>query len=233
MGDALRPVTKGRLYEQVVDRLRAHAQEAGLTAGSRLPAERDLAARLGVSRASVAQAIVALEVQGLVETRHGGGVYLRRDSLDGEPYGDLVTRRRLLPDVLDARDALETKLAALAAGRRTDADLAAMEDALRVMREQVAAGEPPEEGDRLFHGAVVAAARSRLLAAFYDEIRDRIAESRHESLRQPGRPEQSLADHEAVLAAIRRGDAAGAAAAMHEHVDHVSRVRLLSWDPEA
>lgn len=233
MGDALRPVTRGRLYEQVVDRLRQHAQEAGLTTGSRLPAERDLAARLGVSRASVAQAIVALEVQGLVETRHGGGVYLRRDSLDPEPYGDLVARRRLLPDVLDARDALETKLAALAAGRRTDADLAAMGDALRVMREEIAAGEPPEEGDRLFHGAVVAAARSRLLAAFYDEIREQIAASRHESLRQTGRPEQSLTDHEAVLAAIRAGDGAAAAAAMHDHVDHVSRVRLLSWDPEA
>ncbi len=232
MSDALRPVTRGRLYEQVIERLRAHVLSAGLGAGSRLPAERDLAARLRVSRSSVAQAIVALEVQGLVETRHGGGVYLRRDTLDVEPLADLVARRQMLPDVLDARDALETKLAELAAGRRTDDDLAAIDAAIAFMHTQVERDEPPIEGDRRFHGAVATAAHSRLLAAFYDEIRDQIAQSRHESLRQPGRPAQSLADHSRIAAAIRTGDGAAAAAAMHEHVDHVSRVRLLSWEPE-
>ena len=171
-------------------------------------------------------------MQGLVETRHGGGVYLRRDTLEVEPVADLVARKQLLPDVLDARDALETKLAQLAANRRTDDDLERIEAALQVMRDQVSAGDPPMEGDRLFHTAVVQAAHSSLLAAFYDEIRAEIATSRSESLRQPGRPEQSLADHEKIADAIRRGDPRAAAAAMHLHVDHVSRVRLLSWDPE-
>ena len=233
MDHELRPVTRGRLYEQVIERLRAHVSAARLTAGSRLPAERDLAKRLGVSRASIAQAIVALEVQGLVETRHGGGVYLRKDTLDVEPVADLVARRERLPDVLDARDALETKLAQLAAVRRTDADLRRMEEALAFMREQVATGESPVEGDRRFHAAVVAAAHSHLLAAFYDEIATEIAESRHESLRQPGRPKQSLKDHERIASAIRSGNARAAASAMHKHVDHVSRVRLLGWRPIA
>ncbi|MDQ2757648.1 MAG: FCD domain-containing protein [Actinomycetota bacterium] len=231
MTDALRPVTRGRLYEQVIERLRDHVVSAGLGVGSRLPAERVLAARLGVSRSSVAQAVVALEVQGLVETRHGGGVYLRRATLDAEPLADLVARRRMLPDVLDARDALETKLAGLAATRRTESDLAALHAALAVMRGQVEAGDPPVEGDRLFHTAVVTAAQSALLAAFYDEIADQIAQSRHESLRQPDRPAQSMADHTAILVAITAGDEVAAAAAMHAHVDHVRRVRLLSWEP--
>jgi len=228
----LRPVARGRLYEQVIERLRAHVVVAGLGTGDRLPPERDLSQRLGVSRGSVAQAIVALEVQGLVETRHGGGVYLRRDSLDVEPMADLVARKQILPDVLDARDALETKLAQLAASRRTHEDLVRIDAALAFMRAQVDAGEPPMEGDRLFHTAVVTAAHSNLLAAFYDEIRAEIAQSRSESLRQPGRPKQSLGDHAQIAAAIRAADARGAAAAMHLHVDHVSRVRLLSWDPE-
>jgi len=228
----LRPVARGRLYEQVIERLRAHVVVAGLGTGDRLPPERDLSQRLGVSRGSVSQAIVALEVQGLVETRHGGGVYLRRDSLDVEPMADLVARKQILPDVLDARDALETKLAQLAASRRTDEDLVRIDAALAFMRAQVDAGEPPMEGDRLFHTAVVTAAHSNLLAAFYDEIRAEIAQSRSESLRQPGRPKQSLGDHAQIAAAIRAADARGAAAAMHLHVDHVSRGRLLSWDPE-
>src|SRR5437588_4991090 len=110
--------------------LREYVASAGLKAGDRLPPERELAERLGVSRASVKQAIVVLEVQGLVDVRHGGGMYLLRDTLDIEPVDVLVERRRRLPDVLDAREALETKRAELAALRRTDDDLAAIDAAL-------------------------------------------------------------------------------------------------------
>ncbi|MCW2809525.1 MAG: GntR protein [Marmoricola sp.] len=227
----LRPVSRGRLYEQVVARLREHAASAGLSAGSKLPTERDLAQRLGVSRASVAQAVVALEVQGLVETRQGGGVYLVRDSLDAESIPDLLARRDRLPDVLDARDALETKIAELAAARRTLENLAEIETALESMREEVASGQMPTEGDRRFHAAVVAAADSKLLASFYETMRDGIAESRKESLRQPGRAEDSLRDHERIARAIRAQDAAGAREAMHTHLERVRTVRLLNWDP--
>ncbi|HWC24038.1 MAG TPA: FadR/GntR family transcriptional regulator [Flexivirga sp.] len=232
MADTLRPVGRTRLYEQVIARLQEHVAQSGLTSGSRLPPERELAARLGVSRASVAQAIVALEVQGLVETRHGGGIYLVRDRLEVDSLPDLVARKKRLPDVLDARDALETKLAALAAARHTEDDLAAIDAALVFMQGQIDRDEVPIEGDRRFHKAVTAAAHSQLLEAFYEEIRDAIAESRRESLRQPDRPRQSYADHARIAAAIRAGDGQAAAEAMHRHVDHVSTVRLLSWEPD-
>lgn len=231
MSSALRPVARERLYEQVVARLRDHVVAVGLSKGARLPGERELAQRLGVSRASVAQAIVALEVQGLVEVRHGGGIYLSRDTLEVEPVAELVARKHLLPDVLDARDALETKLAQLAAHRRTDDDLAQIDAALALMQTQVDAGEMPIEGDRQFHAAVVRAAHSALLSTFYGEISAQIALSRAESLRQPGRPRQSLDDHERIAVAIRDEDQEAAAGAMHAHVDHVSKIRLLSWEP--
>ncbi|MGI8718294.1 MAG: FadR/GntR family transcriptional regulator [Lapillicoccus sp.] len=230
MGDELRPVARARVYEQVIERLRAHVDAAGLRTGDRLPPERQLAERLGVSRSSVAQATMVLEVQGLVEVRQGGGVYLRRDTLDIEPVADLVARKQRLPDILDARDALETKLAELAAARHTEEDRGRIDSAMAEMRRQVAADEAPMEGDRLFHAAVATAAHSQLLSAFYEEIQVEIGESRAESLRQPGRPRQSLADHERIAAAIRARNPRAAAAAMHRHVDHVSRVRLLAWD---
>ncbi|MFD8566258.1 FadR/GntR family transcriptional regulator [Streptomyces sp. NPDC057694] len=231
--DALRPMgARPRLYEQVLGRLRAYVAEGGLRAGDRLPTERDLAARLGVSRASVKQAIVVLEVQGLVEVRHGGGTYLVRDGLDvAEPVERLVERKKRLPDVLEAREALETKLAELAAERRTDADLAALRSALDLMAEDIGAGGLGVEGDRLFHAAVTAAAHSALLAAFMAEIDGPIAESRNESLRQPRRPGRSLAQHRAILDAIEGGSGRGAAAAMRRHVRAVAKVRLLDWEP--
>lgn len=236
MTDALRPMAaRPRLYEQVLDRLRAYVAEGGLRAGDRLPTERDLAARLGVSRASVKQAIVVLEVQGLVEARHGGGTYLMRDGLDRdvvEPVERLVERKKRLPDVLEAREALETKLAELAAERRTDHDLAALRSALEKMSADIEAGGLGIEGDRLFHAAVTAAAHSALLAEFMREIDGPIAESRTESLRQPRRPGRSLVQHRAILEAIEAGAGGRAAAAMRRHVRSVAKVRLLEWEPE-
>lgn len=232
MSDPLRPVARPRLYEQVVTQLRAYAETAGLKSGDRLPSERDLADRLRVSRASLKQAIVVLEVQGLVEIRHGGGTYLRTDSLYPEPVEKLVERRRRLPDVLDAREAMETKLAELAAARRTEDDLAEIDAALDTMRAEIGRGAFGEDGDRRFHAAVTAAAHSELLADFMAKIADQIAETRHESLQQPDRPPQSLAQHTKIADAIRAQDPAAAVEAMRAHLETVRRVRLLSWNPD-
>ncbi|MGH8921807.1 MAG: FadR/GntR family transcriptional regulator [Actinomycetes bacterium] len=229
MSDALRPLDRPRLYEQLVQRLREHVAEAGLQAGDRLPSERELAERLGVSRNTLKQAIVVLEVQGLIEIRRGGGTYLRTDDLPAESLATLLERKQRLPDVLEARDALETKLAALAATRRTDDDLVVMTDALADMRQDTRAGGLGDEGDRRFHVALSAAARSAILSEFYRQLTPQITESRLESLRQPGRPSQSLAQHLRVLDAIRAGDPVRAGRAMHRHLSTVSDVRLLSW----
>ncbi len=225
-------MARPRLYEQVIDRLREYVADAGLGAGDKLPAERELAQRLGVSRTSIKQAIVVLQVQGLVEARHGGGTYLVADTLDAEPVENLVERRKRLPDVLDAREAIETKLAELAAERRTTSDLDAIEAALDHMRQEVAEGEHGVEGDRRFHAAVTEAAHSVLLAEFMSSIADQITESRNESLRQPGRPARSLTQHIAIFDAISLRDGKRAAAAMRRHLRTVAKVRLLSWNPE-
>jgi GntR family transcriptional regulator, transcriptional repressor for pyruvate dehydrogenase complex len=226
-------MTRSKLYERVLARIRAHVDEKGLGAGDRLPSERDLAERLGVSRASVKQALVVLEAQGLIDIRHGGGAFLTTDRLEAAPVEELVERRRRLPEVLEAREALETKLAELAASRRTKGDLEAIDDALAYMAAEIKRGEPGIEGDRRFHEAVTAAARSGLLAEFMRSISDQIAESRDESLRQPGRSSRSLTQHHKVAEAIRMSDPKGAAAAMRRHVQTVSKVRLLSWNPDA
>jgi GntR family transcriptional regulator, transcriptional repressor for pyruvate dehydrogenase complex len=230
--EALRRVPRMRLHEQLVERLRAHVTEAKLRAGDRLPPERELAERLGVSRASVKQAILVLEVQGLVEVRHGGGTYLRRDDLTVEPIGALLDRKRRLPDVLQAREALEVKLAELAAATRSDTELAQMNAALDEMRRSISDGGLGDEGDRKFHAAVAAAAHNPILVTFMQQIAPLVAESRMESLRQPGRPARSLVQHERIADAISARDPGRAATAMRRHVRTVSDVRLLTWTPE-
>lgn len=224
---ALRPMQRSRLYEQLVERLLALIHELDLKAGDRLPPERELAAGLGVSRASVRQALVVLEVQGLVEVRHGEGAILLETRPDSSVISAARAHTRRLPEVIEAREALEVKLASLAAERRTDEDLARIEDALERMEADVARGGRGLEGDELFHGAVTAAARSSLLADLMTEISAAIRESRIESLSQPDRPQESLASHRQIADAIRAGDAEAAADAMAEHIRLVSDVALL------
>ena len=123
--------------------------------------------------------------------------------------------------------ALETKTASLAAARRTEADLARIEDALLLMEADVESGGRGVEGDEHFHAAVTAAAHSLLLSRLMAEIADLIRETRIGSLSQPGRPRDSLAGHRAIADAIRAGDPNGAARAMHAHVEMVSDVAVL------
>lgn len=226
---SLRRVDRPPMYEAILERLREYAQDAGLKRGHRLPSERDLAEQLGTSRASVKQALVVLEVQGLVETRHGGGTFLLQDELSTESVTALVARQARLPEVIEARVGLECQLAGLAAQRRTDDDLRAMEEALALMAKSVEHNADGAEGDRLFHSAVAGAGRNPLLSRFLEEISSEVSESRRESLRQPGRPGQSLRQHRAILEAIRRQDAAAARRAMRQHLSSVGKVRLLTW----
>lgn len=226
----LRPLARPRLYEQLVEALLAYVARSGLGPGQRLPTERDLAQRLGVSRASVRQAIVALEVQGVVDVRHGDGIYLLRQPAPAELLAELAERRRRLPDVLEARATLELKIVELAALRRTDDDLARIDAALESMAAEILAGGHGLRGDEAFHGAVTTAAHNPVLADLMRVLAHSIEETRRESLNQPNRPPRSLAGHRQIAEAIRGRDCAGAGAAMRAHLDLVSDVALLRWN---
>jgi GntR family transcriptional repressor for pyruvate dehydrogenase complex len=227
--DVLRAPDRRRLYEQLADRLLDYVEVTGLRVGDCLPSERDLAQALQVSRASVRQATVALEVQGTLEVRPGDGIYLRSLPNDSGHLMELTTRRHRLPAILEAREALETQLAALAATRRTEADIAAMEQALEVMAADIEADGLGEEGDRRFHEAVTHAAHSPLLADFMAGLAVSISETRRSSLGEPGRPPRSLRSHHSILEAIRRGDAPGARRVMRRHLNMVADIGLLRW----
>ena len=224
-------LVRTRLYEQVAEQITAWITDNGLQNGDRLPAERELATRLGVSRATLSQALVALEVVGVVTVRHGDGTVVTGSPRSARIVEAIRAHADRLPEIIETRDALETKIAALAAGRRTDDDMARIDDALASMEADIESGGRGVEGDERFHGAVTAAAHSLLLARLMDEIGDLIKESRIESLSQPGRPRASLAGHTAIAEAIRAGDPAEAARAMHAHVEMVSDVAVLREQP--
>lgn len=222
-----RPVVRPRLYEQLVERLCEYIREAGLGPGDKLPAEREFAAALGVSRVSLGQALVALEVQGIIDVRHGDGAVVRRTVSEDQVLRVLRDRDNRRAEIIEAREALEVKLAELAAERRTEDDIAEIDAAMEVMCAEVGAGEHRTTGDERFHRAVTRAARSGLLARMMDEISPMILQTRVESLSQPERPAASLAGHRRIAEAIRAGDPREAAEAMRAHLLLVSDVPAL------
>lgn len=221
MTDAdLQPITRSPLYEQVVARLREFIDAQQLEPGDRLMSERELAERLGVSRTSVRQGLTALRVLGLVEIKHGDGVYLLRSprdlipSLATEIAGSEIDH----PMIWEVREAIEVQAARLAARRRSAPDLRAMRKALDLMETAVAGGDDGIAEDRRFHHAIVEAAGNPLLRQMTEQLADVIDRTSEASLTLPGRPIISLERHRAILAAIEAQDEAAAAEEMRQHV---------------
>ena len=203
MVEQLRPVTRPRLYEVIVEQLCAYMADNEMTPGDRLPAERDLAANLGVSRASLSQALVALEVQGVLSVRHGDGAILVRRPTEERAIKALREHADRIPDIIEAREALEVKLAGLAAARRTDEEMAAIDAAIAKMASEIEQGDRGVTGDEMFHEALTTAAHSSLLATLMHEISGLVRETRIESLSQEDRPRASLEGHRRIAEAVR------------------------------
>jgi GntR family transcriptional repressor for pyruvate dehydrogenase complex len=215
------------LYEVIVEQLCTYIADNNMAPGDRLPAERDLAAKLSVSRASLSQALVALEVQGVVAVRHGDGAILVRPPTEERAIRALREHADRIPDIIEAREALEVKLAALAAKRRSDKEMAAIDAAIETMEREVGDGDRGVLGDEMFHEAITAAAHSSLLAKLMHEISGLVRETRIESLSQLDRPRASLEGHRRIAEAVRSQDPDEAGAAMADHIRMVSDVALL------
>lgn len=206
------------VFASTAARIRELALAEGLGAGDRLPAERELARRLGVSRTSLREALTALRIEGMVEVQHGNGMYLLRSPSETIPpiAADLVRANPQLPALGEVRNTLEALAAELAALRRDDEDLARMVEAVRAMYAAISEGHAGIEGDRRFHAAILGAARNPLLEDLLRSLAEGTAPA---SLRRGGQPPRSLAAHRQILDAIIVRDADLARRLMREHLE--------------
>lgn len=235
----LQTVESSRLYRQIAEQLRGLIVGGEFAAGTRLPAERDLARQLGVSRPSVREALIALEVEGWVEVRTGSGIYVQpprqrngRGKRAGNGQDDAGAEWGPL-QVMQARALVESEVAALAARHARKAHVAAMAAALAHMREEAAAGIEPRAGDEAFHTAIAEACGNEVLA---DTVRSYWT-ARHGPLftrlgdyfENPASWSAALVEHAAVLDAIRARDAQGAREAMQQHLKKATNRYSASW----
>ncbi|OIJ67924.1 FadR/GntR family transcriptional regulator [Streptomyces mangrovisoli] len=209
----LGPVRPSLLVEQATVRLREQITDGTWPVGARLPGETTLARELGVGRSTVREALRALAGAGLVRARQGAGVFV----VATEPAEDWPTRlrRAAVTDVYEVRTAVEVHAARLAAHRRTPEDVAAIEAALAGRRAAGTADDPAfVDADIAFHAAVVAAAHNPVLADLFAQFRPVLREGLIELLALTGLraddPDTGDEAHEALVRAVREGDAATA-----------------------
>jgi DNA-binding FadR family transcriptional regulator len=210
-------------YHALADHLREQILSGHIPEGAPLPNERDLGGSAGLSRGSVREALRVLEVEGLVSTKPGrnGGSTIRRPGSDGvsRSLGTFVRGQQIPFDaVLEAREALEPALAALAAEHRTDADIAAIADATKDMH---AAGDDNPRfiaANTRWHWAVAKASQNRLLVAVIAACGDLLHQSNVEAFVSSSVREAVLRAHGRIEDAIRARDADAAQRRMARHV---------------
>ena len=229
-----------RVADQVVEKLLALVQASGVQPGQRLPAERQLAAELGVSRTSVREAIQKLTSQGVLAARRGDGTYLQEPAPAAEPADWLKDAMRPLAglmesdshyryDVLETRHALETSTAWLAAQRATERDKDHIQRCFEVMIQHQQSGhaELAARADAQFHLAIAEASHNLVLVqvmhSLFTVVLSTVERNRHDMFRlsAPQTLQELTVQHQSLMQSILDGDPQRARECIGEHLEHV------------
>ena len=219
MGSAdRRPIARLSAAEAVLADLRSEIESGTVPVGSRLPSEAALAARYGVSRSVVREALRSCASLGLTETHTGKGTFV----VSGRVSGDLVLGRYSARDLMEARPHIEIPAAGLAAVRRTDEDLATLKGIVADM----AVEDDPAAWvglDATFHGFIARASGNKVFETVVTDLRDALTHQSETLNLMADRQRASDVEHQKILAAIEAGSAERASQAMAEHLEAVGR----------
>ncbi len=221
-----------RLYQKIGIKLQNQIASGDYKVGDRLPPERDVAEALDVSRSVVREAIIMLELQGLVEVRKGSGVYviqLPTIQVDSN-YGSQVSRNADVGpfELLQARQVLESQIASFAALNLTKSDISRLRQSLDDERESLSTGKKDYDGDRLFHLTIAEASQNSVLNDIVLDLWQRREESPmwlqlHNRVKDYSYRNEWLDDHEKILLALQKRDPNGARDAMWQHIENVKQ----------
>jgi GntR family transcriptional repressor for pyruvate dehydrogenase complex len=224
----------GRLYLAVVDHLKQAIESGVYPVGGRLPSERELAEELGVSRPVVREAIIVLESRGLVQTRHGAGVFVQTDA---EAATSAIADSDSGPfELIEARRLLEGEIAALAADLVTDGQIAELQRLIDRMGDKGLDTATREKADRAFHIALVRVTENDVLVGIVEKLWDMRYESAlceyfFRRARESG-SEPPVDEHQKVLDALKSHDPDAARSAMREHLARVTQNLLIATEED-
>lgn len=230
-GDPWTPLQQGTVSDLIAERILDAITSEQLKPGDRLPAERDLAARLGTSRPSLREALRSLRERGLVDIRHGSGVFVAEPH-DTRALRDAVASEELtLTELFDMREVLEVPATGWAARNQDVALLEKVTEAFRALdrcsRAEKVDWDELRALDSAFHLRIVEAAGNRFLTRTQTVLQDILGRGMQTTLHLPGRLERSRRDHERIHEAVLGADPVAARRAAKAHIDGARRAALL------
>jgi GntR family transcriptional repressor for pyruvate dehydrogenase complex len=214
------------LWKQIADQLLAMLRERRLGPGDKLPPERELAAMMQVSRPSLREALRALTMMNVLEVRQGAGTFVTslETELLVEPLDFVVSLDdSSLIALFEARRIVELGIVGLAAQRITEEELAELEAGLSRSRETVDDPAAFLQADVDLHKIITRAARNPIMSRVIDSISRLLLLSRSRTVEVPGIRAQTIQDHRAIVAALKRRDAEAAKEAMLQHLNNVEQ----------
>jgi GntR family transcriptional repressor for pyruvate dehydrogenase complex len=218
-------VRSSRLYEQIVQQIEDSILKGTLKSGDQLPSERELALKFGVSRTAVREAVKALHEKGLVEAYSGRGTFITNGTSEAVRQSINLMMRIDQADgsenLAEVRQILEPEIAALAATRIQDPQIALMREAFSVMNSTLKDADAYIEADLDFHLALAEAAENPLILSLLDSIVGLLREQRIKIFFEEGGPERGQYHHARILAAIEKRDPEASRAAMRDHLQQV------------
>lgn len=230
----IEPIAEPRLYQRIAAQLMRLMEDGTFAPGTRLPAERALAASLQVSRSSLREALSMLELDGRIVIRVGSGAYVAAPATRPSRRGRAATapRNEVSPfEVMRVRRLVESEAAALAARHATPAQLSKLAAAFGRLAEQMRANRQRPAADREFHLCIAHASGNAALAQVIERLwaaSEQPLSARMEALFvSRGRRRDNIGEHRAILDAIRGKDPAGARRAMRTHLHNAERQRLV------
>ncbi len=222
-----------KLYQRVANSIVAEIRSGKYPRGERLPPERELAEEFGVSRPTVREAMIALEIRGIVEARRGSGIYV----VEAAPADTNATEQDIGPfEVTEARRLFEGESAALAAAIITDEEIAKLEGLLAILGANTTS-EVGERADRDFHIAIADATRNSAISSVIETLWDMRYKSpmcmkMFDRARAAG-VQPRFDDHSQILKALKARDPHAARAAMRSHLDRVINSMLSATETDA
>jgi DNA-binding FadR family transcriptional regulator len=228
----IQPVESLRLYRQIAAQLSTLMSSGEFLPGARLPSERELAIQLGVSRPSVREALIALEVEGKVEVRVGAGIFVAapRPLAVAAP----MTEGQGPFELLRARWLIEGEIAMEAARNARPEELEVLRQAVAAMQRAKLERRSADDADRDFHIGIAKATHNSaiisVLRNLWDQGRGAIWKRMEQHFQTPELVAAALRDHRAVLDALEAKDSRGARAAMRKHLECVDREFSRGWE---
>jgi GntR family uxuAB operon transcriptional repressor len=228
-----------RLYQEVGAALMEKISAGEFSVGEKLPPEREISETMNVSRSVVREALIMLEIKGIVNVRKGSGVYVRQlpsesqeathnhtntnDSVDDNDVGPF--------EMLQARQFLESRIAEFAATQITKNDISKLRHSLELERNNLEKNRKDYDGDEMFHIAIAEATQNSVLSDMVRDLWKRrnnspMWQQLHKHISNEDYRKRWLRDHELILANLQRRDPAGARDAMWQHLENVKQTLL-------